>query len=87
VTLHRLGDPNDLEQEVIPKGLRLLSRVPRLPASTVHAVADHFGALAKLQRASLADLMQVPGVDEQIAKAIKDTLERVTEATILDQYN
>lgn len=87
VTLHRLGDPTDLEQEVIPKGLRLLSRVPRLSTSLVQTVADHFGALAKLQRASLQDLMQVAGVDEQIAKAIKDTLERVTEAAILDQYN
>jgi diadenylate cyclase len=87
VTLHRLGDPNDLEQEVTPKGLRLLSRVPRLSPTLVHAVADHFGALAKLQRANLADLMQVPGVDEAVARSIKETLERVTESTILDQYN
>jgi diadenylate cyclase len=72
---------------VTPKGLRLLSRVPRLSASLVHAVADHFGALAKLQRANLTDLMQVPGVDEAVARSIKETLERVTESTILDQYN
>ena len=31
-TLHREGDSSDLEQELAPKGLRLLHRVHRLPA-------------------------------------------------------
>ena len=70
-----------------PKGLRLLHRVHRLPAERAAAVADHFGGLAKLQRATVADLMAVDHVDEATAIAIKDTLERVTESTILDQYS
>ncbi|MBA3288984.1 MAG: DNA integrity scanning protein DisA [Acidimicrobiia bacterium] len=86
-TLHREGDSADLDQEVSPKGLRLLHRVHRLPAGAATAVADHFGGLARLQRASLADLMGVEGVDEPTAASIKDTLERVTESTILDQYS
>ena len=87
ITLHRAGDHTDLEQEVAPKGLRLLHRVNRLPAPTARAIADHFGELAKLQRVSVADLMNVPGVDEAMAKSVKETLERVTESTILDQYS
>jgi diadenylate cyclase len=86
-TLHRDGDSRDLEQEVAPKGLRLLHRVHRLPAQQAAAIADHFGGLAKLQRATVDDLMDVDQVDRELAIAIKDTLERVTESTILDQYS
>jgi diadenylate cyclase len=86
-TLHREGDARDLEQEVAPKGLRLLHRVHRLPAEQAAAIADHFGGLAKLQRATVDDLVAVPGVGRELATSIKDTLERVTESTILDQYS
>jgi diadenylate cyclase len=86
-SLHREGDSRDLDQEVAPKGLRLLHRVHRLPADRAAAVADHFGGLAKLQRATIRDLMDVDDIDEVTAMAIKDTLERVTESTILDQYS
>jgi diadenylate cyclase len=86
-SLHRAGDSRDLEQEVAPKGLRLLHRVHRLPTEKAATIADHFGGLAKLQRATIADLMAVDDVDEVTATAIKDTLERVTESTILDQYS
>jgi diadenylate cyclase len=81
------GDSTDLGQEATPKGLRLLHRVSRLPSSTASAVADHFGGLAKLQRATIDDLMSVDGVDEATARAIRETLSRVTESTILDQYS
>ena len=80
-------DSTDLTQEVVPKGMRLLHRVSRLPSSTAIAVADHFGGLAKLQRATVEDLMVVDGVNETTARAIRDTLSRVTESTILDQYS
>jgi diadenylate cyclase len=86
-SLHREGDSRDLDQEVAPKGLRLLHRVHRLPPEQAATIADHFGGLAKLQRATIADLMGVDDVDEVTAMAIKDTLERVTESTILDQYS
>ncbi|HEY3485882.1 MAG TPA: DNA integrity scanning diadenylate cyclase DisA, partial [Ilumatobacteraceae bacterium] len=85
--LHRGGDAVDLDQEVAPKGLRLLHRVNRLPHPTAIAIADHFGGLAKLQRVTVDDLMAVEGVDEATAHSVKDTLERVTETTILDQYS
>jgi diadenylate cyclase len=61
--------------------------VHRLPAEQAAAIADHFGGLAKLQRATVNDLMSVDHVDEIMAMSIKDTLERVTESTILDQYS
>jgi diadenylate cyclase len=81
------GDSTDLGQEAAPKGLRLLHRVSRLPAETATAIANHFGGLSKLQRATVDDLMSVDGVDEATARAIRETLSRVTESTILDQYS
>jgi diadenylate cyclase len=86
-TLHLDGDAQDLSREAAPKGLRLLHRVNRLPQDTSATIADHFGGLAKLQRATVADLMAVEGVDEATARAIRETLNRVTESTILDQYS
>jgi diadenylate cyclase len=86
-TLHREGDSDDLGQEVAPKGLRILHRVSRLPKPTAARIADHFGGLAKLQRATLDDLTAVDGVDDLTAQSIRETLARVTESTILDQYS
>ncbi len=84
--LGRAGDNDDLGQEVAPRGLRLLHRVKRLPRDIAQSVADHFGGLAKIQRATLDDLMSVEGIDESTARAIRETLTRITESTILDQY-
>ena len=86
-TLHLDGDTQDLTREAAPKGLRLLHRVNRLPQDMATSIADHFGGLSKLQRATVADLMAVDGVDEATARSIRETLSRVTESTILDQYS
>jgi len=83
------GEPTtgvDGDAPATPKGLRLLARVPRLHDDEAHAIADHFGELAKLMRASADDLAAVPGISAKTASAVKDTLDRLTESTILDQY-
>jgi diadenylate cyclase len=86
-TLHRDGDPDDLDQEVVPKGLRLLNRVHRLSDDSATKIVEHFGGLAQLQRATVRDLVEVDGVDDATAASIKETLQRVTESAILDQYS
>ncbi len=69
-----------------PRGLRLLARVPRLAPADAETIAHHFGALSKLLRATAADIADVPGISIGVATAVKDTLDRLTESTILDQY-
>ena len=69
-----------------PKGLRLLARVPRLGTPEATAIAEHFGELARLLRATADDIARVPGVGSGTAAAVKETLDRLTETTILDQY-
>lgn len=77
----------DLDASLIPRGERLLSRVPRLSANLAARVAEHFGDLSKVLRATIADLAEVEGVGVVRARAIKDSLARITETSILDQYN
>jgi diadenylate cyclase len=84
-TMH-LGD-RGLGDEIAPRGLRLLNRVSTLPPEIAARIAHDFDDLARLQRATPDDLMAVDGVDEAIAKTVRDTLQRVAESTILDQYN
>ena len=69
-----------------PKGLRMLARVPRLSDEQALAIADHFGELAKLLRATADDIANVPGISRKAAHSVKDTLDRLTESTILDQF-
>jgi diadenylate cyclase len=87
VALSPCEPADDLDQSLAPRGLRLLTRVPRLSVDTAVAITNFFGDLNKLQRATVADLMVVPGVSSNQAQAIKDTLARVVEATIMDQYS
>jgi len=83
---HESGTPLDLNLGLSPRGARLLGRVPRLPQPVAVAVADHFGDLSKVLRATVPTLMEVDGVSADRAQAIKDALSRLTEEAILDQY-
>jgi len=80
------GHPAADDAPASPRGLRLLARVPRLAPSAAEAIAEHFGELSKLLRATAADIADVPGIGKATATAVKDTLDRLTESTILDQY-
>ena len=84
-TLH-LGD-TELDDETAPRGLRLLRRVSKLTPEVAASITERFGGLARLQRVSIDDLVAVEGVDATIAASVKDTLQRVTEDTILGQYS
>jgi diadenylate cyclase len=81
------GVGHDVDASASPRGLRLLSRVVHLPAELAEAIADHFGELAKITRATASELAAVPGVDLDLAADIKETLNRLTESSILDQYH
>ncbi len=84
-TMH-LGDA-ELDDEIAPRGLRLLRRVSKLSPDVAVLIAERFGGLARLQRVSIDDLVQVDGVAATIAASVKDTLQRVTEDAVLGQYS
>ncbi|MBI2708971.1 MAG: DNA integrity scanning protein DisA [Actinobacteria bacterium] len=85
-TLHAGVGVPDLDQQMSPRGYRLLSRIPRLPVPVVEAIVERFGALQKILRATIDDLDDVEGVGSTRARAIKDGLSRLAEASILDRY-
>jgi diadenylate cyclase len=76
----------DLDSSLQPRGYRLLSKIPRLPEAIAANVVERFGQLPKIMRASISDLVEVEGVGEARARAIKDGLSRVAESSILDRY-
>jgi diadenylate cyclase len=76
----------DLDQPMQPRGYRLLARLPRVSEEVAHQVIERFGSLAKVLRATAADLAEVPGLTPAQAQAIKEALGRLAESSILEQY-
>jgi diadenylate cyclase len=75
-----------LDNPVTPRGYRLLARVPRLPATVVDRLVDHFGTLQKLLAAGIDDLQAVEGVGESRARTVREGLSRLAESSILERY-
>src|SRR5918994_1965245 len=86
-TLHLPGTAVDLDANVQPRGYRLLARIPRLPESVVDRIVSRFGNLQKIMRATIDDLDEVTGVGGSPARAIKESLSRFAETSILDRYS
>ncbi|MEU4225111.1 DNA integrity scanning diadenylate cyclase DisA [Nonomuraea sp. NPDC026600] len=85
---HVLGHTEDetLDGPVSPRGFRLLAKVPRLPATVVDRLVNHFGGLQKLLAASIDDLQAVGGVGEGRARSVREGLSRLAESSILERY-
>jgi diadenylate cyclase len=78
--------PESLESTVMPRGFRLLARVPRLPEVITDRIVGHFGGLQKLLAATTEDLQKVEGVGETRARSVRDGVSRLAEASILDRF-
>ena len=81
-----VGDGLDLHS-LSPAGYRLLHRIPRLPGVIIDRLVDHFGGFQALMSAGLEDLMQVEGVGETRARAVREGLSLIAEASILERYS
>lgn len=77
---------DSLDTTVMPRGFRLLSRIPRLPEVITDRIVGHFGGLQKLLAATTEDLQQVEGVGEARARSVRDGVSRLAEASILDRF-
>ena len=85
--LHLPDKQRDLEEGLQPRGYRLMARIPRLPEPIVERIVTRFGSLQKIIRATIDDLDDVAGVGETRARAIKEGMARLAEASILDRYS
>lgn len=76
-----------LDSAIAPRGIRMLTRIPRLPMSVVNALTEHFGTLQKMLAATIDDLEVVDGVGAQRARAVREGLSRQAEASLLERFS
>lgn len=75
-----------LDAPIQPRGYRLLHKIPRLPDVVANHVVGRFTNLQRIMRAGVGELVQVEGVGEARARAIKEGLARLAESSILERY-
>lgn len=77
---------DSLDEQVYPKGYRILNKIPRIPFSVLENVIEEFDTLQGILKASISDLDDVEGIGEIRAKSIKDGLRRFQEQSIVDRH-
>jgi len=73
------------EEGLMPRGYRVLGKIPRLPAVIIHNLVERFGALPHIVLASIEELDEVDGIGEVRARAIKEGLRRIQEQVFIDR--
>jgi diadenylate cyclase len=70
---------SDIEEGLEPRGLRALSRLPRLPEPVRQSLVTHFRGFQRLLHASVADFEQVEGVGRARAQQLRRFFDRLLE--------
>lgn len=73
-----------LEQQVAPRGYRMLNKIPRIPAAIIENLVERFSMLNSILRASIDELDDVEGIGEVRARSIKNGLLRMREQFLLE---
>jgi diadenylate cyclase len=73
------GDPETLDAAQVPRGYRLLARVPQLPPSVVDRVVERFGSLKVIMAVGPEDLEEVEGVGAGRARLLREGLRRLAD--------
>jgi diadenylate cyclase len=79
-------DVNPLDHKVVPRGFRILSRIPRLPEGVVKKVVGSLGDFDSIVRASQRDLESINGVGAVRAREIREGLRRLQEHNLVERY-
>lgn len=80
------GGMGSLENNVSPRGYRLLHKIPRLPLPVIENLIAEFGKFQAVMKASIETLDEVDGIGEVRARAIKDGLTRLKEQVLVDRH-
>ncbi|MFZ5592515.1 MAG: helix-hairpin-helix domain-containing protein, partial [Bacillota bacterium] len=68
-----------LDQNVSPRGYRILDKLPRLPVPVIENLVREFGSLQQVLNASISELDAVEGIGEVRARSIKEGLNKCRE--------
>ncbi len=85
-TLGYSGAHDEMDRPLSPRGYRMLERIPRLPSSVVEKLVRNFKTMHNIMQASEKMLDEVEGVGKVRARAIKEGLRRIAEASLLERY-
>lgn len=77
---------NIQEEPVSPRGYRILSKIPRLPAVIVQNLIEKFTNLPEVMMATIEELDEVDGIGEVRARAIREGLKRIQEQVFIDRH-
>jgi diadenylate cyclase len=75
-----------LDTMISSKGYRLLNKIPKLPFVVIENMVKTFGALNKMQKASIEELDDVEGIGEARARSIKEGLRKIQEQALLNRH-
>ena len=73
-----------LDQQVSPRGYRMLQKLPRIPLPVIDNLVERFSLLGHILRATIEELDEVEGIGEVRARSIKNGLKRMQEQIYLE---
>ncbi|MGZ9587200.1 DNA integrity scanning diadenylate cyclase DisA [Paenibacillus marinisediminis] len=73
------------DEPILPRGYRVLSKIPRLPNVVIQNLVDNFGSLPQVMMATIEELDEVDGIGEVRARTIKEGLKRIQEQVFIDR--
>lgn len=87
VILRLLGYTNsvNVEELIVPRGYRMLYKIPRLPMPIIDNLIGKFHDFNSIVKASLGELDNVEGIGEVRARKIKRGLNRLQEQHLIDR--
>lgn len=80
------GNINIQEEAVSPRGYRILSKIPRLPAGIIQKLISRFETLPRIMLATIEELDDVEGIGDVRARTIKEGLKRIQEQVFIDRH-
>jgi len=80
------GNSNILEQNVYPRGYRILNKIPRLPLPVIENMIKQFGALGYILKATIKELDDVEGIGEARARSVKEGLAHYREQLYQERH-
>ncbi|MFZ5596958.1 MAG: DNA integrity scanning diadenylate cyclase DisA [Bacillota bacterium] len=80
------GSTSILDQNVSPRGFRILEKIPRLPLPVIENLVKEFGTLRRILNATIEELDEVEGIGEVRARSIKEGLNRYRDQIIQERH-
>lgn len=83
-SLGYLTNADLLDAPVFTRGIRVLSKIPRLPAAVIYNIIHHFDDFQDILVATNDELDEVEGVGMVRARNIREGLRRISERSLID---